>query len=67
MANANKDSFTESVRGRIAHLDNAQPSQSRPSAAADANRSGQKKKGFWARHTDRLKNTNCTITPPECR
>lgn len=25
------------------------------------------KKGFWARYTDRLKNTHCTQTPPECR
>ena len=25
------------------------------------------KKGFWAKYTDRLKNTNCTRTPPECR
>lgn len=25
------------------------------------------KKGLWARYTDRLKNTHCTRTPPECR
>ena len=25
------------------------------------------KKGFWKRYTDRLKNTHCTQTPPECR
>ena len=25
------------------------------------------KKGFWARYTEKLKNVNCTITPPECR
>ena len=25
------------------------------------------KKGFWARYTDRLKDTHCTRTPPECR
>jgi hypothetical protein len=25
------------------------------------------KKGLWARYTDRLKNTHCTLTPPECR
>ncbi|BBO85058.1 hypothetical protein DSCO28_56240 [Desulfosarcina ovata subsp. sediminis] len=25
------------------------------------------KKGFWARYTERLKNTHCTRTPPECR
>ena len=25
------------------------------------------KKGFWARYTERLKNTHCTQTPPECR
>ena len=25
------------------------------------------KKGFWAKYTDRLKNTHCTQTPPECR
>ena len=24
------------------------------------------KKGFWARYTDRLKDTHCTRTPPEC-
>lgn len=30
---------------------------------ADANT----KKGFWAKYTDRLKKTNCTRTPPECR
>ena len=27
----------------------------------------QTKKGFWARYTERLKNTHCTQTPPECR
>ena len=26
-----------------------------------------KRKGLWARYTDRLKNTHCTRTPPECR
>lgn len=26
-----------------------------------------KKKGLWGRYTDRLKNTHCTRTPPECR
>lgn len=31
--------------------------------AADA----KTKKGFWERYTDRLKNTHCTRTPPECR
>ncbi|MFH1982296.1 MAG: hypothetical protein ABIL58_10645 [Pseudomonadota bacterium] len=31
--------------------------------AADA----ETKKGFWARYTERLKNTHCTQTPPECR
>lgn len=31
--------------------------------AADA----KAKKGFWARYTERLKNTHCTMTPPECR
>lgn len=31
--------------------------------AADA----RTKKGFWARYTDRLKDTHCTRTPPECR
>ena len=25
------------------------------------------KKGFWAKFTDRLKDTHCTMTPPECR
>ena len=25
------------------------------------------RKGFWAKYTDRLKNTHCTRTPPECR
>lgn len=25
------------------------------------------KKSIWARYTDRLKNTHCTQTPPECR
>ena len=25
------------------------------------------KKGFWAKYTDRLKDTHCTRTPPECR
>jgi YHS domain-containing protein len=25
------------------------------------------KKGFWKRYTDRLKDTHCTQTPPECR
>ena len=25
------------------------------------------KKGIWARYTERLKNTHCTRTPPECR
>ncbi len=25
------------------------------------------KKGIWARYTERLKNTRCTRTPPECR
>ena len=25
------------------------------------------KKGFWAKYTERLKNTHCTQTPPECR
>jgi len=24
------------------------------------------KKGFWERYTDRLKDTHCTRTPPEC-
>lgn len=24
------------------------------------------KKGFWARYTERLKDTHCTRTPPEC-
>ena len=32
-------------------------------AAADE----KTKKGFWARYTDRLKDTHCTRTPPECR
>lgn len=32
-------------------------------AAADA----KTKKGFWAKYTERLKNTHCTQTPPECR
>ena len=31
--------------------------------AADA----KTKKGFWARYTERLKDTHCTRTPPECR
>jgi len=31
--------------------------------AADA----KTKKGFWERYTDRLKDTHCTRTPPECR
>lgn len=31
--------------------------------AADA----KTKKGFWAKYTERLKNTHCTRTPPECR
>jgi YHS domain-containing protein len=25
------------------------------------------KKGIWARYTERLKDTHCTMTPPECR
>lgn len=25
------------------------------------------KKGFWARYIDRLVETRCTMTPPECR
>jgi YHS domain-containing protein len=25
------------------------------------------KKGIWARYTERLKDTHCTRTPPECR
>jgi len=25
------------------------------------------KKGLWARFTQRLKGTHCTMTPPECR
>jgi len=25
------------------------------------------KKGFWAKYTERLKDTHCTRTPPECR
>lgn len=25
------------------------------------------KKSFWARYIDRLANTRCTFTPPECR
>ena len=25
------------------------------------------KKGIWARYTERLKNTHCTRTAPECR
>ena len=25
------------------------------------------KKGFWARYTERLKDTHCSRTPPECR
>ncbi len=24
------------------------------------------KKGIWAKYTERLKNTHCTRTPPEC-
>jgi YHS domain-containing protein len=27
----------------------------------------KEKKGIWARYTERLKNTHCTRTPPECR
>jgi len=27
----------------------------------------KEKKGFWAKYTDRLKDTHCTRTPPECR
>ena len=27
----------------------------------------KKKKGIWARYTERLKKTHCTRTPPECR
>ena len=27
----------------------------------------ESKKGIWARYTERLKETHCTRTPPECR
>jgi hypothetical protein len=62
----NNDTFIGSVRDRMARYDD----NARVDASADGSKgteSPRKKKGIWARFTDRLKGTHCTMTPPECR
>lgn len=62
----NNDTFIGSVRDRMARYDDTARADASP-AGRESTASTGKKKGVWARFTERLKGTHCTLTPPECR
>jgi hypothetical protein len=60
---ADNNTITQTTGNAVHRRDSKSTSRNDQHNAANA----ETKKGFWARYTQRLKDTHCTLTPPECR